>query len=122
MSLFSRCCGGGGQEAQSSASHSLSSPPRSMQGRRCECSTDKMIGTTALVAGIGMVVMAIVVASGVFGAGKMYFLAGGLGVGSILPLALAAYKLSCKGDGVREFGNKQIFSDWQRQQQSAEHM
>ena len=43
----------------------------------------------ALTAGIAMVVLGVILASGLWGGGTMYFLAGGFGVGSIVCFVIA---------------------------------
>ncbi len=61
----------------------------------CEkkCGWREMAGTLLIITGICMVVMAIVIASKVWGMGAMYLLAGGLTVGSIAPFCGAAILL-----------------------------
>ena len=58
-----------------------------------KCGWREMAGTLLIITGICMVVMAIVIASKVWGMGAMYLLAGGLTVGSIAPFCGAAILL-----------------------------
>lgn len=75
--------------------------PQRNQQSQCEdtqikCSTRKILGTIALVIGVAMIVMGIIVMTGVFGGGNMYYIAGYLFLGSIIPLSLGLFHTSSK--------------------------
>lgn len=103
MSGYFSICPASGKESQVGE---VSSPRTgNMGGRKCACSTGKAVGLAALATGIAMVVMAAIMASGLFGGGHMYFVAAGLTVGSIIPFSIAAYFLKCKEPKYRTLGS-----------------
>lgn len=53
---------------------------------------DKIIGLMSLVAGVALAALACVLVSGLLGT-NMYFLGAGLGVMSLIPFIIGAYKL-----------------------------
>lgn len=54
---------------------------------------ERLQSLTALVVGAVMVIFAAILASGVFGAGNMYFVAAGLVIGGMLSIGLGVYTL-----------------------------
>ncbi|NGX54429.1 MAG: hypothetical protein KR126chlam2_00039 [Chlamydiae bacterium] len=65
-----------------------------LRGRRCSLRNGK--GITLLVVGILIMIAAALFAAGLWGAGAMYIVAGGLTLVAILPLAAAAFLLRKK--------------------------
>ena len=65
-----------------------------MRGRRCSLRNGREI--TLLVVGILIMIAAALFAAGLWGAGAMYIVAGGLTLVAILPLAAAAFLLRKK--------------------------
>lgn len=103
MSGYLRICPTSGKESQVGE---VSSPRTgNIGGRKCTCSTGKAVGVAALAAGIAMVVMAAIMASGLFGRGHMYFVAAGITVGSIIPFSIAAFLLKCREPKYRTLGS-----------------
>ncbi len=59
----------------------------------CHVETKSVLGVIALVIAAAMLIFALLLASGIFGGGETGFIAGGLTVGTMISLAIAAILL-----------------------------
>jgi hypothetical protein len=62
----------------------------------CDCDKKQIVGIVALVIAAVLLIFAVILASGVFGAGKMAFYAGGLAIASMFSFGIAAFLLTPK--------------------------
>ena len=94
--------GSSGKVGQETGSHEIkegASQEVSKCGRySCNCNSKKIAGLVALVAAAVAIIAAAVIVSGIFGAGQMFFIAGGLAIVGMLSIALSAYLLTSDED------------------------